>query len=137
MTVLPSIIFTDSLGEMEFISMESNQFIELVKLLNIQVLFSAYNGIIINDDFLYLIHDGIIFVPHSGNIEVLESFFNIRERGGFLDLFSFLAAKRIEIDNYNEFKEFKNSKYFGNERSNFLEFLEAKKNTRDEMREKS
>ena len=127
MTDRPTIIFSDSLGEMEFIIMPTREFVKMITLLEIKVVFSAYNGIVMNDDFFYLIYDGIIFVPHTGNTEPLEKLFKIEEEGGFPDFFSYLAARRIEVDSYTDYKEFKNSENFGYERSNFEEFLASKK----------
>jgi len=127
MTELPTLLFTDSLGEMDFIIMSSKEFIRLIKELEIRIVFSSYNGIVMNDDFLYLIYDGIIFVPHSGNVEEIEKFFNINENGGFPDFFTYLAAKRIEVNEYSDWQDFKKSPYFGYERSNYCEYLDARK----------
>ena len=127
MTDKPTIIYSDSLGEMDFIIMSSKEFVRMIKELDIRVLFSSYNGMVMNDDFLYLIYDGIIFVPHSGNVEELEKLFDIKEDGNFPDFFTYLSAKRIEVNDYSEYDDFKKSPYFGYERSNYCEYLDAKK----------
>ena len=125
------IVFTDSLGEMPFILMESKEFVKLIKLLNVNVIYSAFNGKKIQDDFLYLINNGIIFVPHSGDLEALEEYLGVSQEE-FPDLFSFLRAKRLGIQNYKIFQEFKESDYFGDERSNFEEYLASKSNAEKE-----
>ena len=127
MTDLPTILFTDSLSDMDFIIMSSKEFVRMITELKIKVIFSSYNRMVMNDDFLYLIYDGIIFVPHSGNVEEIEKFFNIEEDGGFPDFFTYLAAKRIEVEDYSDYSEFKKSPFFGYDRSNYCEYLDAKK----------
>ncbi|MHA1150762.1 MAG: hypothetical protein ACTSR8_21280 [Promethearchaeota archaeon] len=127
---IPEIIFTDSLGELDFISMDGSEFVKLAKLLDAKVLYSSFDGRNISDDFLFLINNGIIFVPHSGNTEPLEEYLKIRECG-FKDLFTYLAAMRIRVCDYTEYKEFKNSEFFGFELANIQEFREAKKSEKD------
>ena len=127
MTDVPTILFTDSLSDMDFIIMSSKEFVRMITELKIKVIFSSYNRMVMNDDFLYLIYDGIIFVPHSGNVEEIEKFFNIEEDGGFPDFFTYLAAKRIEVEDYSDYSEFKKSPFFGYDRSNYCEYLDAKK----------
>ena len=73
-----------------------------------------------------MIHNGIIFVPHSGNTEALDEFLEVKECG-FKDLFTYLSAFKLGICDNEVYEAFKNSEYFGYERANFDEYLEANK----------
>ncbi|MHA1275001.1 MAG: hypothetical protein ACTSVV_08300 [Promethearchaeota archaeon] len=120
------IIFTDSLGEMDFISMPGSEFVKLANQLGTNILFSAYDGRNIGDDYLYMIYQGIIFVPRQGDTEELEQYLGV-DRSEFPDLYNWLLAQKFGASNYQELKEFKESEFFGDDKNAFINFLEAKK----------
>ncbi|MFX1257123.1 MAG: hypothetical protein ACFFAN_04655 [Promethearchaeota archaeon] len=124
---VPKIIFTEKIDNMQKILLPNEQLFEMIINEKLNLIFSCYKSLDSTQFNMYIVKEGVCFVTENDDFSKFENLYNI-DKKGFTNFDEFLDSSRYGINNFLEYKEFKESKFYSPNVDSYKNYIAAKKN---------